>query len=228
MLPSSGFVFMPPIRVLIADDHPAFSSGLRSYLDRDDRFTVLGEAADGHRALAEARRLQPDVLVLDLDMPGLNGLEVTQQLSGSDPEIRILILSAYEDDAYVFGVLEHGASGYLTKQESLGTIVDAICGVAKGETGWLSRKIAALLVGQRTRSAASDELFESLSEREREVLRLVAHGHGNHEIGERLFIAESTVKKHLTSTFEKLDVTTRTQAAVWMWTHGLVESSDGE
>ncbi|GAB5520277.1 MAG: response regulator transcription factor [Rhodothermales bacterium] len=214
---------MAPIRVIIADDHPTFRSGLRSFLEQDADFEVLGEAEDGQQALRMAYALHPDVMVLDLDMPGLSGLDVTKELRKRAPEIQILILSAYADEDYIFGVLDCGASGYLTKQESLSSIVEAVRGVGRGEAGWLSQRIAALFVGARRNTQRGVHLLAPLSDREREVLGELSHGLTNAQIGEKLFISESTVKKHVNNIYEKIGVSTRAQAVAWMWRNGLVD-----
>ncbi|MEM0963523.1 MAG: response regulator transcription factor, partial [Bacteroidota bacterium] len=211
------------IRVLIADDHPAFRSGLAAFLDAEPDVEIIGEAKNGAEALQFAVKNRPDVLVLDLEMPGLSGIEVTERIRDQAPDVNVLILSAYEDQDYIFGVLDHGAAGYLTKQEPLDVTLDAIRGVAKGETGWLSRRISALFVGARRQAPDRDRLLGDLSTREQEVLAELAHGRSNAEIADRLFVSTSTIKKHMNSVFEKLGLRTRAQAVAWMWRHGLVE-----
>ncbi|MEM1053911.1 MAG: response regulator transcription factor [Bacteroidota bacterium] len=211
------------IRVLIADDHPAFRSGLASFLAGEADVEVVGEAGDGIEALRLAGALAPDVLVLDLEMPGLSGIEVAERVRERSPEVCVLILSAYEDEDYIFGVLDHGAAGYLTKQEPLDATLDAIRGVARGETGWLSRRIAALFVGARQQAPDRERLLADLSTREREVLAELSHGRSNAEIADRLFVSTSTVKKHVNSIFEKLGLRTRAQAVAWMWRNGLAQ-----
>ncbi|MEM1116198.1 MAG: response regulator transcription factor [Bacteroidota bacterium] len=213
------------IRVLVADDHPAFRTGLASFLAAEAGCEVVGEAADGPEALRLALETRPDVLILDLDMPGLSGIEVTERVREEAPEVNVLILSAYEDEDYIFGVLDHGAAGYLTKQEPLDVTLDAVQGVARGETGWLSRRIAALFVGARRSADDRSPLLDALSPREQEVLAELAHGRSNAEIADRLFVSTSTVKKHVNSVFEKLGLRTRAQAVAWMWRHGLVEDA---
>ncbi|MFT5142152.1 MAG: DNA-binding NarL/FixJ family response regulator [Rhodothermales bacterium] len=216
---------MNPIRIVLADDHPAFRDGIAGRLNREPDMLVVGEASNGEGALQLVRAQDPDVLVLDLDMPGINGVEVTRRLFQEQARTQVLVLSAYEDEDYIFAVLDSGAAGYLTKQEPLATIVEAVRGIAVGESGWLSRRIAALFVKtNRTGNRAKNDLLRDLSVREREVLQRIAAGESNHVIAERLFISESTVKKHANSIYEKLDVATRAQTIAWAWRKGVVET----
>ena len=215
-----------PIRILIADDHPAFRSGVRSRLEQESDFEIIGEASNGREAFIMAQSQQPNVLLLDMEMPQMSGLEVTEQLHQKNPDINILILSAYEDEDYIFGVLDSGACGYLTKQEPLPTIIEAIRGVANGETGWLSRRISALFVNRRQRkNKSAQSLLENVSDREVEVLQLVAQGQTNQQIADQLFISESTVKKHVNSLYEKIGLTTRAQLVAWAWKNGVVANA---
>lgn len=215
---------MNPIRIVLADDHPAFREGVAARLDREPGMQVVGEATNGEGALQLVRAQDPDVLVLDLEMPGMNGVEVTRRLFQEKSRTQVLVLSAYEDEDYIFAVLDSGAAGYLTKQEPLATIVEAVRGIAVGESGWLSRRIAALFVqGSRSGNRASNDLLRDLSQREREVLQRIAAGDSNMEIADKLFISESTVKKHANSIYEKLDVATRAQTIAWAWRHGVAD-----
>lgn len=218
-----------PLRLLLADDHPAFRSGLRAHLERESDFEVIAEASDGDEALRLVRQLEPDVLVLDMEMPGLTGLDVAEQLTSENAETAVLVLSAFEDEAYIFGVLDAGAAGYLSKQEPLDAIAEAIRGAGAGDVGWLSRRIGALYVrrhregrARATRQSTAGDAFSTLSAREREVLLLVAEGLDNTAIAERLYISESTAKKHVHALYEKTELRTRAQLVAWAWRAGLV------
>ena len=213
------------IRVLLADDHPSLRAGIRARLEQEVDIEVIGEADNGRDALRLARSLEPQLLLLDMEMPEMSGMEVALALKEEQSSIRVLALSAHEDPEYIDKLLSSGgAAGYLTKQESLNTIVAAVRGVAQGEDGWLSREIAALLMKQRRKSAKPrNSMLEDLSRREYEVLLLIARGLNNQQIGEELFIAESTVKKHVSNIYSKLGVTTRAEAASWAWQQGLLD-----
>lgn len=212
------------IRVVLADDHPVVRRGIRSLLEQAPDVAVVGEASDGAEALRLVETLAPDVLLLDMEMPGLSGVDVARRLHAAEAPVRVLALSAYDDEQYIFGLLDSGAAGYLTKDEAPTTIVEAVRGVAHGEEGWISRRAAAKIVHRRRH--ALEAATASLSDREREVLRLVARGLSNSEIADTLFIAEGTVKNHVTHIYAKLDLRTRAEAVAWAWQHGLVETTD--
>jgi len=210
-----------PIRIVLADDHPVVRSGIRTLLEKAADFVVVGEAGNGADALDLVEQLAPDVLLLDMEMPGLAGLDVARRLHASGAPVRVLALSAHDDEQYIFGLLDHGASGYLTKDEAPSTIIEAIRGVAQGEDGWISRRVAGKLVHRKrmTLEAAT----AALSDRERDVLRLMGQGHDNIHIAETLFISEGTVKNHVTHIYDKLNLRTRAEAVAWAWQHGLVQ-----
>ena len=216
---------MKPIRVIIADDHPIVRAGTRTELEKYADITVVGEAADGQEALQLAQALRPDVLLLDVEMPKLNGVEVAERLRREKAEVRVLVLSAYADREYVYGLLDKGASGYLLKEEAdADLIAEAVRGVARGEDDWISKSLAARIL---RRQRGSDSVVETLTEREVEVLRLVALGFDNQRIGEHLFISPHTVKNHLDKIKNlKVGVRTRTELAVWAWQHGIVKPGE--
>ena len=208
------------IRVLLADDHPVVRGGIKSMLEQADDITVVGEAESGPEALELVAELEPDVLLLDMEMPEKPGLEVARELAASESPVRILALSAYDDDEYIFGLLDTGAAGYLTKDEAPYIIVEAVRGVAQGEDGWISRRVADKMVKRRRRSL--EKQSADLSPRELEVLEHVGRGETNPEIAEQLFISEGTVKNHVSHIYEKLGIRTRAEAVAWAWEHGLV------
>lgn len=216
---------MTSIRVALADDHPSLRAGIRARLEREEDIEVVGEAGTGEDALTLVTEMKPHVLLLDMEMPDLSGVEVARRLKAGEVPVRILALSAHDDEEYILKLLDSGAAGYLTKHEPLETIVSAVRGVARGEDGWLSRDVAAALMrNRRSRRDLEEDPVRMLSEREREVMYHLARGESNQQIGEQLFISENTVKKHVNNIYFKLEVSSRAEAVAWAWTHGLVES----
>lgn len=201
-----------PIRVVLADDHPVVRNGIRKVLSRDPEIEVVGEASSGEEALALVEQCIPDVLLLDMEMPVMNGVEVTAQVRRRFPFVHVLALSGYEDRSYVLEILQMGASGYLTKDEAMETIVEAVKGVARGELGWLSRRVSALIT---TWMRKDEPEQHSLTQRELEVLRLVVAGKTNQRIAVELHISEKTIEKYLESILRKLGVNSRVEAAVY-------------
>ncbi|MGZ0212732.1 MAG: response regulator [Actinomycetales bacterium] len=204
------------IRVVVADDHPIVRSGIVGLLGSADDIEVVGEASDGAEAVALATQLSPDVVLMDLRMPGLGGAEATAQLVAARPEVRVLILTTYESDENILTAIEAGASGYLLKAAPQDEILAGLRSVARGEVA-LAPSIAALLV-TRMREPAK----VSLTERETQVLALVAEGNSNRAIAAALFLSEATVKTHLIHVFEKLDVRDRTRAVTKAMELGLL------
>lgn len=202
---------MNPIRVVLADDHPVVRSGIRTVLDRSPDITIVGETGNGDEVLRLIAETAPDVLILDMNMPGLEGVDIARKLRAEQAQVRILVLSAYEDKQYILRVLELGAAGYLTKDEAPELVVEAVHGVARGEDGWLSRRIAVLLA-HWTKEVEKDP--KRLSPREIEVLNLITAGKTNHGISAEMGISEKTVEKYVESIFRKLDVSSRVSAAV--------------
>lgn len=202
---------MTPIRIVIADDHPVARAGVRKYLEKEPDFKVVGEASDGDEAIKLVNDLSPNVLLLDMEMPGMRGTEVARKLQAENSPVRILALSTYDNRQYIMGLLSSGASGYLIKEEVPETIIEAVRGVARGEQGWVSRKVAAKM-STWMQSDSTDS--SDLSEREMEVLRLIVAGKTNQEIGLELGISPRTVEKHVDSVYTKLGVSSRVEAAV--------------
>jgi len=206
------------IRVVLTDDHPVVRSGIRQLLENTSDIVVVGEASDGVEALRLVNELAPDVLLLDMEIPGETGVQVARQLQAAASPVRILALSAYDDEQYIVGSLASGAAGYLTKEEALETIAEAVRGVAHGEEGWLSRRAAAQVAAWTRKGLSHDN---GLTERELEVVRLAARGWTNDHIAEALSISERTVRFHLTNVYTKLGVSTRGAAIAWAVREGL-------
>lgn len=207
------------ISVLIVDDHPVVRDGLRGMFESAPGFRVLGEAANGVEAVERAAALDPDVVLMDLRMPVLDGVAATRRLRAEQPAVRVIVLTTFDDDEEVFAALRAGAAGYLLKDASSAQLVDAVHAAARGEAV-LQPSVAAKVVAQFARLTAEpaaprpQPLVVPLSERELEVLRLLAGGRSNREIAAALFLAEGTVKNHVTSVLGKLDARDRTQAAL--------------
>lgn len=206
----------PPIHVLVADDHPIVRSGIVGLLGTAADVEVVGEASTGLEAVELALRLEPDLVLMDLRMPGLDGDAATARILAERPGIRVLVLTTYESDESILTAIEAGASGYLLKAAPQEELLAGVRSVARGEVA-LAPRIAALLVGRMQRPAAP-----TLSPRETEVLALVAQGLSNPEIASRLFLGEATVKTHLLHAFEKLGVSDRTRAVTRAMELGLL------
>lgn len=203
-----------PIRVVIADDHPLFRDGLRTMLADHDGLECVGEAATGDEVLARVRDTRPDVVLMDLQMPGLDGIEATRRVVSAVPGTAVLALTMFDDDTSVNAALRAGARGYLLKGATQAELIRAIESVAGGQA-ILAEPIAARVLDRLTHPAEEPEaLFPELTAREREVLRLVAEGAPNVRIGRALGITEKTVRNHLSNILVKLQVTDRTQAAL--------------
>jgi DNA-binding NarL/FixJ family response regulator len=217
---------MTPIRILLVDDQALFREGLRTLLSVHADLAVVGEAGNGEEALRLAASLRPEVVLMDVQMPVLDGVAATRRLHAAQPGCHVIMLTTFDDDDYVFEGLRAGAAGYLLKDAPSGTLVEAIRAAARGES-FLQPSVAAKVVAEFTRlsnrtSQHLQPLIEPLSERELEILRLVADGASNKDIAAKLVIAEGTVKNHMTNILGKLGVTDRTQAALKAKELGLV------
>ncbi|MEF3402567.1 response regulator transcription factor [Agromyces sp. CCNWLW203] len=208
------------IRIVVADDHPIVRAGIVGLLESEPGLEVVGEAADGAEAVAVATSARPDLVLMDLRMPQLDGAAATARILADVPGTRVLVLTTYETDDHILAAIEAGASGYLLKAAPQAEIVAGIRAVAAGETV-LAPSIAAKLVS-RVRADASSLAQPSLSPRELQVLRLVAEGRSNPEIARALFIGDATVKTHLLHVFEKLGVNDRTRAVTRAMELGLL------
>jgi len=203
-----------PIRVLIADDHTLFREGLMALLDSVPEIEVVATVEDGHQAIAAAAEHQPDVILMDLQMPEVNGIEATRQIVQSSPHIGVIVVTMFEDDDSVFSAMRAGARGYILKGADQNDMIRAIQAVARGEA-LFGPSIATRLMNYFAPPVESPpQVFPELTEREREILELVAQGLSNAEIAARLTISLKTVRNHVSNIFNKLQVTDRVQAAL--------------
>jgi len=212
------------VNVVIIDDHPVVRAGMRMVLDAADGIAVVAEGANGDDALRLVAQHRPDVLVLDVSLPDLNGVEVTRRLRADGAATAILVMTIHDDPQTVFGLLESGATGYLLKDEALETLVSAVWATAQGES-WLSpsvaRQVVRRAVGEPNPSPRPLPL--PLTRRETEVLCLLAQGLDNEAIAESLVVTKRTVQNHVSNIYGKLEVTSRTEAALWAIRQGLIQ-----
>ena len=216
------------LTVLIADDHPLVREALHRALDVEEDMKVVAEASDGEEAVKLASELEPDVVVMDIVMPKVNGIEATRKIKEIAPDTAILILTAYDDEEYVLGLLDAGAAGYLLKSARGRDLAGAIRAIRAGESVLHPNIIARLLKRATVTAVKENKAQGLLSERESEVLRLVALGMSNKEVAEKLFLSQRTVKAHLTSVFNKLNVASRSEAIVKGLQWGLVTLENTE
>jgi len=206
---------METVRVLIADDHPLFRKGLRTLLVSEPDFEVIGEATTGDEAIAMADASHPDVILLDLKMPGKTGFEAARAISASSPHIHILVVTLFQDDDSIFAALRAGARGYVLKDTSEEDMLRAIQAVASGEAIF-SPGVASRIIGffASSREELPQDVFADLTSREREILELIARGEANTSIAERLSISLKTVRNHVSNIYSKLQVVDRAQAVI--------------
>lgn len=218
---------MERISVLVADDHDIVREGTRRVLENEKDIVVVGEAKDGEEAVEQVKKLKPDVVVMDISMPRLNGIEATKQIKALFPATAVLILTIYDNDQYIFGLLEAGAAGYLLKNIHSSALVEAIRSVYAGESVLhpsITRKVLTHFIHSEDEQKASVE--DVLSEREMEVVKLAAKGLSNREIAEQLFLSTRTVQGHLTHIFNKINVGSRTEAILKGLSEGWLNLED--
>jgi DNA-binding NarL/FixJ family response regulator len=204
---------MNPIKIVLADDHPMMRSGLKAIISEAKDLVVIGEAGNGEDALSLTLTLKPDVLVLDVEMPKKTGIEVAQMLKNQKNPVKILILSGYNDEQYIIGLMELGVSGYLLKEEAGDVIQETIRAVASGGEGFMSRSVALSILSHQRKQDA----LPVFTDRETKVFKRIAKGLENEQIAEELSVSVHTVKNHISAIYSKINVTTRAQAVAWAW-----------
>jgi len=215
---------MSKIRILVADDHALVREGIVALLKRHDDVEVLGEAADGKETIQKALKLKPDMILLDIAMPGLGGLEATLEIKKAEPDIKILVLSQYDDREYVSRLIKAGVSGYILKHAVGTDLISAIRAVARGEF-YLYSAIASSVIGDylSKKEGGAEESYELLTDREKQVLKLIAEGHTHKEIGQLLNISMKTVIAHYTNFQEKLNIHTRAGLIKYALQRGIIK-----
>ena len=222
---------MSAVRVLLVDDDDLMRAGLKAVLSSDERIEVVGEAGDGAAAVRRARELRPDVVLMDVRMPDLDGIAATRELLTVASDARVVILTTFEQDDYIFGALRAGASGFLLKRTSPEELVAAVHAVAAGDSllsPSVTRRVIDRMARQPAPDASSAERLDDLTRREREVLELVARGFSNGEIAEAFVIEESTVKTHVKRILMKLGLRDRVQAVIFAYESGLTRPGADE
>ncbi len=210
------------VRILIADDHTIFRSGLKLLLSSEPAFEVIAEAEDGEQVINLAQQLQPDVVLMDIGMPGINGYQATQQIKSSNPDINILVLTMHRSEEYFFKMLDAGASGYVLKGAETEELIHAVQTVARGDA-FLYPSMARRLVDRFLKVQSGQKSYEKqLTPREDEILQLIANGYSNNDIAEKLVISPSTVHTHRTNIMHKLGLSKRHQLVQYAREQGLI------
>ena len=213
------------ITVLIIDDHQLVREGVRNFLQRQRDITVVGEAGSGQEGLRLVDELVPDVVLMDLVMPEMDGIETTRRLKRISPDSQVIVLTSFDDDQHILPAIRAGALSYILKDVGTAALADAVRKAARGEVTMTPQVAARVMRELRQGGQPSTQASADLSEREVEVLRLIAEGRSNTEIAERLVISEHTVKRHVSNILSKLHLADRTQAAVYAWREGMVDKN---
>lgn len=211
-----------PVRIVVVDDQTLFRVGLARLLGEDPRIEVVGQAEDGLRAVDVVAAAKPDVVLMDIKMPQLDGIEATKRIVGADPEVKVLILTTFDADSTIIQALKAGASGYVLKDSQADAIVSSILAVVTGErvmSSGVARRVLDMLTGTTT----AQEFYDGLTAREIEILKLLASGMANKQIAYKLKISEKTVRNHVSNMYEKLQIFDRAQAALYAVRKGLVD-----
>ncbi len=212
-----------PITIILVDDHEVVRKGMRAYLDTLPDFRVVGEASSGEEAFGLVSELIPNLVLMDLIMPGMDGVETTRRIKKISPRTQVVVLTSYHEDAHIFPALKAGAISYILKDMKMEKLVDTLRRAVQGEVTLHPRVAARVLQNIRGENPEAEPLFTDLTERELEVLKLIASGLTNSQIAEKLVISENTVKGHVSNILSKLHVADRTQVAVYAWQRGIVQ-----
>ncbi|MBL8077227.1 MAG: response regulator transcription factor [Anaerolineales bacterium] len=212
--------------ILIADDHEVVRNGIRSYLETITDFQVVGEASSGEETLSLVAELIPDIVLLDLIMPGMDGIETTRRVKQVSPRTQVVVLTSYHEDVHIFPALKAGAISYILKDMKMEKLVDVLHRAVQGEVTLHPRVAARVLQNIRGENGEEQPLFTELTDRETDVLKLIANGLTNSQIAEKLVISENTVKGHVSNILSKLHLADRTQVAVYAWQQGIVNRNN--
>jgi NarL family two-component system response regulator LiaR len=214
---------MAPMSILIVDDHEVVRNGIRAYLGTLPEFNVIGEAVSGEEAISLVAELIPDIVLLDLIMPGMDGVEATRRIKQISPRTQVVVLTSYHEDVHIFPALKAGAIAYILKDMKMDKLVEVLHRALQGEVTLHPRVAARVLENIRGENKEEQPLFTELTDRELDVLKLIANGLTNSQIAEKLVISENTVKGHVSNILSKLHLADRTQVAVYAWQSGIVQ-----